>query len=621
MKPKLLTGPTRLWLMGVVVVGALLAMPAQSSQSAAATHGCASAGSPAGAFDLLAYEAADWRTTYGRTFELAAFNRLFPELSSFALPPIETGPRSSGSSSTVDPYVPPVLLKAIAWIESKWQMADWSVPYGGIGPVLISSSCAYGIMQVLSGMENTTGVPTLDQAMIGGHYAFNITRGARILADKWNYAPSYRPIVGNRNPEIVEDWYYAVWSYHGFTFRNHPLNPDYSPSRPAYRCDGTQSRSNYPYQELVFGCMANPPVVGGQALWNPLPVTLPSLSDPAFNLDAWNACRGSFSCASMDIPTPNPSHTDPANTGLTRSQVIGSPKVSVSTGKITLVTIPPVQNVPASLIISNAGTGPLAWRASTSASWSKVSRAQGVALGADLGMQPSTVMVQADPTGLPPGKYTATLTIESLWASGAPATVSVVLHNYPDGTLLKGSGSAVFTVRGGLRRTIPNPATFEAQGFLWGDINVIPDSSLNAIPTGQPLLNVLADGNLLKESGSAVYVMEGGVKRRITSAGVLEACGYGWDAVYVISDFLLKGIVTGGPLSGSPCLHLSPPNGSLLQGSVSSVYVMDDGLKRRIINSEAFTACGYLWGNINQIADSALDNMPPGADVSSPPCP
>ncbi|NIN67101.1 MAG: hypothetical protein GTO63_20880, partial [Anaerolineae bacterium] len=126
------------------------------------------------------------------------------------------------------------LLKAIAWIESSWAQADWSVPYGGIGPVLISSSCAYGIMQVLSGMENTTGVPNLDQAMIGGHYAFNIARGARILAQKWNYAPSHRPIVGNRNPEIVEDWYYAVWSYHGFTFRNHPLNPDYSPSRPAY---------------------------------------------------------------------------------------------------------------------------------------------------------------------------------------------------------------------------------------------------------------------------------------------------------------------------------------------------------------------------------------------------
>ncbi len=95
-----------------------------------------------------------------------------------------------------------------------------------------------------------------------------------------------------------------MWSYNGFGFSNHPLNPSFNLSRSPYLCNGTQPRSNYPYQELVFGCVANPPVVGGTRLWDPLPVNLPNLSDPAFTLDSWNACSGSFNCSVMDILTP-----------------------------------------------------------------------------------------------------------------------------------------------------------------------------------------------------------------------------------------------------------------------------------------------------------------------------
>jgi hypothetical protein len=612
-KPKLLTGLAWLWLMGVVVLGALLAVPTQSSQPAAAS-GCASTGSPAGPFDLLAYEAADWRNTYGRTLELAAFNRLFPESSSFALPRIETGPRSAGSSSTLDPYAPPVLLKAIAWIESGWTMADGSVDYGEIGPPLVSHSGAYGIMQVLSGMENTGNAPTLDQVSIGSHYGFNIGRGARILAEKWNYAPTSRPIVGTRTPSLIEDWYYAIWSYHGFSFTNHPwLNPSYSPLRGVYRCDGTQPYNSFPYQELVLGCVANPPRVAGTALWNSQLVTLPNLAQPAFSDPSnWNDCSGGSNCAGMDIPTPNASHTDPTSTGVTRSQVIGSPSLSVSTGQITLVTIPPVINTPASLRISNAGTGPLAWRASMSASWLKVSRAQGVALGTDLGSQPSAVTVRADPAGLAPGKYTATLTIESLWASRAPATVSVTLYNYPDGTLLRGSGPQVFVMRGGLKRHIPSAATLEAYGFDWSAILTIPDSVLNSLPAGRPLLDVLAGGNMLRGSGGMVYVMDGGVKRHVSSPSAMANCGYGWDAVYAVSDLRLEAIATGSPVNGPPCPRLSLADGLLVKEKSDPVYVIRGGLRRHLPNGASLEAYGYRWGEVDVLPATVLASIPEG---------
>ena len=581
-----------------------------------ASHLCGNTGSSQGPFDLQTYEATDWRTTYGRTYALAGFNRLFPDVSGFALPRLETGGRSAGSGQLRDPYIPPTLLKAIAWIESSWSQADSSVAYGAVGPVLVSHDCGYGLMQITSGMQNVSGVPDLEQAMIGGHYASNIARGARILAEKWNAAPEFRPIVGNRDPKIVEDWYYAVWSYNGFTFKNHPRNPDYSLTRARYRCDGSQPRSSYPYQELVFGCMANPPVVSGQALWSPLAVRLPSLSDPGFSLSRWDACSINRDCAAMDLATPSSSLTsdssavswgdgridvfargsgdrlwhrwyirgqgwsvwetlggvlnsgpdvsswgegrldvlvrgadnrlhhkwyirgrgwsgwerlgapsglsltsdpgavswgdgridvfarasddglwhrwyvggqgwsgweplggvlnsgpdvsswgdgqldvfalgtdnklrhkwytrgqgwfprglwenlgalssptkDSTTVNLSRSQVIGAPTLSVSPASFTLTA-----GTPASITVSNAGTGPLVWRATTSAAWLKVSKVQGVSQGTDIGSQASTITISVGANALPLGTYSGEITIESLYASGAPVKVQVTI--------------------------------------------------------------------------------------------------------------------------------------------------------------------------------------------------
>ena len=408
----------------LVLVLVAVVLFAADPPSAQASHLCGNTGSPRGPFDLLTYEAADWKETYGRTMEFAGLNELVREASGFKLPKLESGPRSSGSGSLIDPYIPPTLLKAIAWIESSWIQADLSVPYGDVGPVLVSHDCGYGLMQITSGMQNVSGVPNMDQAMIGGHYAFNIARGARILADKWNAAPSFRPLVGSRAPAIVENWYYALWSYNGFVSSNHPRN--YSPSRPAYPCDGIEPRSNYPYQELVFGCVANPPIRDGVRLWDPVPVTLPSDAISAFSDEAWTACSGSFDCAAMDFDTPSPPHTDPTTVSGDRAQVIGAPTLSVSPGSVTLVAFADAQSTPTSITISNVGTGPLAWRLSTTTSWLKLSRRQGVSLGNDVGPRASAVTLNAG--GLPPGVYIDQITIESLYAAGAPKTISVTLH-------------------------------------------------------------------------------------------------------------------------------------------------------------------------------------------------
>ena len=531
--------------------GALVTVALMSSMGwprvAHATHLCGSTGSTYGAFSFETYEAADWPWLYLRTMELAGANALFPDIPDFALPSLETGPRLAGSSRLISPYIPPVILKAIGWIESGLWQAAASVDYGQVGPALVSHDCGYGIMQVTTGMQNTTGIPALRQAMIGGHFAFNIAEGARLLASKWNLAPEIRPLVGERNPRIIEDWYYAIWSYNGFAYVNHPNNPAYDRLRPPYRCDGTQSRTSYPYQELVLGCISHPPQVNGKSLWTPTSVSLPDYSSAAFSQEAWRACVVDGNCAAMDIPTPgrtqtptptptitpsstptptptfaptptatprptpSPSPTATPTPPINREALLGRPEMAAS---VTTVKLGPVTGLAkAPLTLENRGTGLLAWLATWDRPWLKVVRRQGnectdemryqgVALGVDLGGKPSQLCVAVDATGLPQGTHYATITFQTLYATTKTLQVQVEVtvpqRASPPVTDGKPRWFYPFIPEAqkafGMTGDIPVPADYDGDGRV--DMAVFRPSEGLWIVNGGPVVRLGAAGDI-----------------------------------------------------------------------------------------------------------------------------
>jgi hypothetical protein len=190
----------------------------------------------------------------------------------------------------------------------------------------------------------------------------------------------------------------------------------------------------------------------------------------------------------------------------------------------------------------------------------------------------------------------------------------------PTGTLLRGSGSVTYVMQRGIRRFVPNGVTFEALGYRWGDISPLRQAALNMIPEGDPMLNALSSGNLLKGGGLDLYVTDSSTRRYITSPSAMQQCGYGSDAVRFISELMLAGVPTGASLSGPPCPRLSPPTGALIIGSTPYVYVMQDGQKR-YVQSAAFASCGYHFGNVNAVPDSALNAISTGAPLTGAPCP
>ena len=257
-----------LLVIGVVV--AIASFPARAHAGCPSTSGCpqpaVTGGEPTDDAMALLFESAGAAT-------LGADAPAYPELETAA--------------GDVPATLPCTILKSIGWVESTWD--QFCASGGGSGPTVISFDCGYGVTQVTSGMgSGSMGPLSFSPARVASEPAYNIGTGAGILAVKFNAVPW----MGDQDPAIVENWYYATWAYNGFAYVNNPNNPSLPAGRPPYGSPSALSRGSYPYQELVWGLAAYPP--GDR--WPPLDVTYP---------DA--AAIGS---SPGEIATPTPTHAD-----------------------------------------------------------------------------------------------------------------------------------------------------------------------------------------------------------------------------------------------------------------------------------------------------------------------
>ncbi len=185
-----------------------------------------------------------------------------------------------------DPYiVPAVLLKAIAQVEHKpvgWK--HFEADYGQYGYTIIGPDCDIGLMQVTA--LTADGDSEINECDLVSSWYYNLGAGARVLANKWNALtlsqggyPGGPYTVGDRNPAIVEDWYYAVWAYNGFNEDvNNPANTElYDPNRPMPPHPDQYATWRYPYQEMVWGYAMYPPYDAGTPRWDAVPhMAIPS---------------------------------------------------------------------------------------------------------------------------------------------------------------------------------------------------------------------------------------------------------------------------------------------------------------------------------------------------------
>ncbi len=176
---------------------------------------------------------------------------------------------------------------------------------------------------------------------------------------------------------------------------------------------------------------------------------------------------------------------------------------------------------------------------------------------------------------------------------------------FRDGTLIKGSSATVYVIENGQKRPISSEQTFNALGFDWGNILVVSDAEVNAVPDGNPLdLNIIhPDGTLLKGSGATVYVLEKGQKRGIISKKAFLS-QYKWNEIIELEDNILT------RYSNGPVKVFR--DGTLIKGSSATVYIIENGQKRPISSEQTFNALGFDWGNILVVSDAEVNAVPDG---------
>ncbi|HEU0131116.1 MAG TPA: transglycosylase SLT domain-containing protein [Mycobacteriales bacterium] len=99
-------------------------------------------------------------------------------------------------------HVPPYVLKAIAWQESRWRQ------FYSDGRAVVSGACAIGVMQVLP--------RGFDAQRLATDYRYNVDAGAQVLAAKMNASSAnVPPALGADDQRVAENWYRATYRYNG----------------------------------------------------------------------------------------------------------------------------------------------------------------------------------------------------------------------------------------------------------------------------------------------------------------------------------------------------------------------------------------------------------------------
>ena len=107
------------------------------------------------------------------------------------------------------------------------------------------------------------------------------------------------------------------------------------------------------------------------------------------------------------------------------------------------------------------------------------------------------------------------------------------------------------------------------------------------------------DGDLIKlHDDSAVYFVEAGTARLVPCEAIFRERRFSFKRVRAISDEQFAPLASGTPLTY--------PDGTLVKGESSAVYVISDGRKRPIASAKDFEALLYAWDNVVYVPESLL---------------
>ncbi|MFA4880890.1 MAG: hypothetical protein WC650_04690 [Candidatus Doudnabacteria bacterium] len=179
---------------------------------------------------------------------------------------------------------------------------------------------------------------------------------------------------------------------------------------------------------------------------------------------------------------------------------------------------------------------------------------------------------------------------------------------YPNGTLVRGSGPAIYVVENNRRRHIASMKVLKDLGYKMSDIRKISDTELASIAGGPAAESggKKIDGTLIRtKKNPAIYVLDYGKRRHIAEWNVFQANGYFWKDVKIISEEEMASY----PTDKQMVLN----DGIIVQAKGRpGIYAAEYGNLRPIKNLETFKSLGYKWAWVKTVSAQYLDSVPKG---------
>jgi hypothetical protein len=109
-----------------------------------------------------------------------------------------------------------------------------------------------------------------------------------------------------------------------------------------------------------------------------------------------------------------------------------------------------------------------------------------------------------------------------------------------DGLLLKGSGPEVYVLQDNQRRWITTLDAFEWYGYHWQQVHEVDDEFLQQFEEGRPIYLLIKC-----PTSPHVYLLEDGVKHWIKDIATFQAEGYLWEDVQLMDCAEMERLVNG----------------------------------------------------------------------------
>ncbi len=248
--------------------------------------------------------------------------------------------------------------------------------------------------------------------------------------------------------------------------------------------------------------------------------------------------------------------------------------------------------------------------------------------------QTGTIQLRADAFGLTSG-YSNNIVFT---ASGTPPVIPPcpipTIRLLKNGILVKVAGSStVYMVVNNTLRPFSTPAIFHAKGKKFRNIVVISQSLFNQLSIGRPVgegrddddsaitlpficlapaststppsLSNLPEGSVVKVPGDpTIYIVQNGQLHAIPSLSIFQAWRKNLSEVKEISQTQLQAMAVG--------QLANYPDGTLIQGSGQTVYVIKEGKKFGIAGMNVLIRNGWSLQNLIRVSEQEKEKIEHG---------